>query len=55
MTKYGITPLHDAVERGHAEVVTQLLAKKGINVNQRDKSGRTPFYIAKFREAILKW
>ena len=41
-----LLPLHVAAEHGHADIVELLLAKEGINVNQRDKSGRTPLYIA---------
>ena len=34
------------VERGHAEVVSMLLAKQGVDVNQADDDGCTPLYIA---------
>ena len=39
-------PLHDACERGHAEIAALLLAHPGVNVNQRDGLGRVPLYWA---------
>jgi ankyrin repeat protein len=44
--KYGMTPLYIASQEGHAEVVSMLLAKQGVNVNQAMNNGVTPIYIA---------
>ena len=33
-------------EAGHAEVVSMLLAKQGVDVNQATNDGFTPLYIA---------
>ncbi|SVE31699.1 uncharacterized protein METZ01_LOCUS484553, partial [marine metagenome] len=42
---YGDTPLHDAVKRGHREVV-ELLITNGADMNMQDGNGRTPLYPA---------
>ena len=42
----GTTPLYIASEKGHAEVVSILLAKQGVNVNQTMNDGATPLYAA---------
>ena len=44
--KYGMTPLYIASQEGHAEVVSMLLAKQGIDVNQAEDHGATPLLIA---------
>ena len=44
--KYGVTPLHLAAERGHADVVTQLLARKEIELNPLTKNGMSPLCVA---------
>ena len=42
----GWTPLLSAVENGHAECVTLLLASPSIDVNQADNDGATPLFAA---------
>lgn len=49
----GVTPLGMAVKRGHAGVVRSLLAVEQINVNSKDRRGRTPVFHALFH-AIKK-
>lgn len=48
-----VTPLGMAVKRGHAGVVRSLLAVEQINVNRKDRRGRTPVFHALFH-AIKK-
>jgi len=36
----------DTVDKGHQEILSMLLKVDGIDVNQVDKYGRTPFYLA---------
>ena len=43
--KYGITPLHDASQRGDL-AVTAVLLEKGADASLIDKFGRTPFMVA---------
>ena len=43
--RYGLTPLHDASQRGHAAVVSVLL-EKGANSSLEDEFGRDPFMVA---------
>ena len=38
----GATPLYIASREGHAEVVSMLLAKQGVDVNQTTNDGFTP-------------
>ncbi len=40
----GMTPLHDAVQNGHIDVV-KLLVSRGASVNRRNKDGQTPLDI----------
>jgi ankyrin repeat protein len=40
------TPLSFAAEKGHHEMVDELLNIQGVNVNARDKDGRTPLSYA---------
>ena len=40
--EWGWTPLFVASERGHVEVVSMLLAKQGVDVNQARDNGCTP-------------
>ena len=42
----GSTPLHDASENGHVEVITALLAA-GADKTIKNKDGRTPYDYAK--------
>ena len=35
----GMTPLHIASDKGHAKIVSMLIAKEGIDINQADKDG----------------
>ncbi len=37
----GWTPLMEAVEQGRADIVTELLAHGGVDVNHEDRAGRT--------------
>ena len=39
----GITPLHEAVDKGYEEI-TNILLVNGANVNARDDAGETPLY-----------
>ena len=43
--KYGITPLHSAVQNGHLEIVEILIASGGL-VNKASNNGNTPLYMA---------
>ncbi len=43
---FGRTPLHVAVERGRPEIVRELLATPGININACDINGQTPLHYA---------
>ena len=43
--EYGLTPLHDASQRGHWAVVAVLL-EKGADASLVDEFGRTPFIVA---------
>ena len=38
--------MHLAAERGHADVVTQLLARKGIELNPLTENGMSPLCVA---------
>ena len=42
----GWTAMHYAANGGSIDVVKYLLAK-GLNINERNKSGRTPLFFAK--------
>ena len=42
----GSTPLHEASENGHVEVITALLAA-GADKNIKNKKGQTPHDVAK--------
>ena len=44
-TKYGPTPLFQALESGHEAVVKRLL-EKGADVESEDECGRTPLWWA---------
>ena len=44
--RYGATTLYAASSNGHAEVVSMLLAKQGVDVNQAQNQGVTPLLIA---------
>ena len=44
----GATPLYIASQNGHAEVVSMLLAKQGVDVNQAKDNGTTPLLIASY-------
>ena len=39
-------PLRVAILKGHSEVVSMLLAKQGVDVNQAEDNGATPLCIA---------
>ena len=41
----GWTPLHYACAYGHREIVSELILRFEINVNQKSKNGTTPFHI----------
>ena len=43
---FGSTPLHVAVFSMHSDVVRELLAVRGIDVNLADTGGRTPLHVA---------
>ena len=43
--KWGETPLHEAAEHGHLDVVKALLAK-GAEVDAKNKHGKTPLHLA---------
>ena len=43
--EYGVTPLHLAAKHGHADIVTQLLAKEGIELNSLTKNGMSPLCV----------
>ena len=44
--RYGWTTLYAASSNGHAEVVSMLLAKQGVDVNQAENHGITPLLVA---------
>lgn len=43
------TPLHEAVENGHLDIV-KVLVKAGADINKTDRAGRTPFDVAMDRD-----
>ncbi len=43
--RFGYTPLHNAVDYGHLDIVKYLL-ENGADVNAKDKNGRAPLYYA---------
>ena len=43
----GSSPLHTAAKRGHAAVVTALLACPTVNINRLSTTGRTPLRLAR--------
>ena len=48
-TDDGSTALIIASQNGHADVVSLLLGKEGVDVNQATNDGRTPLYIASWK------
>lgn len=49
---YGFTPLHHACNRGHMNVVSQLL-KAGVDINETNDSGETALHLACYSGRLL--
>jgi ankyrin repeat protein len=43
--KYGNCPIHRAASQGHSEVISLLLAQKGIRVDLPDREGNTALHV----------
>ncbi len=43
----GLTALHHAVMNGYAHIVSELLARDGIDTDIKDKNGKTPLQVAR--------